>query len=80
MILRAEQIFDKVKDGGIYVKPKDAKGLADAVNSLLSDKDKRAELGRNARKVAEDQNVKATVDIIEDVYREVCEKDFQNCL
>ena len=62
---------DTVKDGGIYVKPKDAKGLADAVNSLLSDKDKRIELGRNARKVAEDQNVKNTVDIVESVFGKV---------
>jgi glycosyltransferase involved in cell wall biosynthesis len=62
---------DTVKDGGVYVKPKDAKGLADAINSLLADKDKRRELGGNARKVAENQNVKNTVDIIESVYRDV---------
>ena len=64
---------DTVKDGGIYVKPKDAKGLADAINSLLADKEKRERLGSNARKVAEDQNVKSTVDIIEGVYRRVLE-------
>ena len=62
---------DTVKDGGVYVKPKDAKGLADAVNSLLSDKEKRKELGTNARKVAENQNVKNTVDIVESVYQMV---------
>ena len=62
---------DTVKDGGIYVKPKDAKGLADAVNSLLSDKERRIDLGRNARKVAEDQNVKNTVDIVESVFGKV---------
>ncbi len=64
---------DTVKDGGIYVKPKDAKGLADAINSLLADKEKREQLGSNARRVAEDQNVKSTVDIIEGVYRRVLE-------
>ena len=64
---------DTVKDGGVYVKPKDAKGLADAVNLLLSDKDKRKELGTNARKVAENQNVKNTVDIVESVFCNVVE-------
>ena len=59
---------DTVKDGGVYVRPKDAKSLADAVNSLLSDKDRRIELGRNARKVAEDQSVKNTTDIVESVF------------
>ena len=62
---------DTVKDGGVYVKPKDAKGLADAVNSLLSDESRRRELGRNARAVAENQNVSNTVDIIEKVFSNV---------
>ena len=62
---------DTVKDGGVYVKPKDAKGLADAINSLLEDKEKRIQLGNNARKVAENQNVKNTVDIVESVYNDV---------
>ena len=60
-----------VKDGGILVDPKDPKALADAMNSLLADKDKRIELGRNARRVAETQNVKSTVDAVEEVYRKV---------
>ena len=62
---------DTVKDAGTYVKPKDTKGIADAVNSLLSDKDKRKELGTNARRIAENQNVKNTVDIVESVYDNV---------
>ena len=62
---------DTVKDAGTYVKPKDPKGLADAVNSLLSNKNKRKELGTNARRIAEDQNVKNTVDIVESVYKKV---------
>lgn len=62
---------DTVKDGGVYVKPKDSKGLADAVNSLLSDESRRRELGRNARAVAENQNVSNTVDIIEKVFNAV---------
>jgi len=64
---------DTVKDGGIYVKPKDAEGLADAINSLLQDRDRRIELGSNARRVAEDQNVKNTVDIVESVFRKTVE-------
>lgn len=36
-----------------------------------NDKDKRKKLGDNARRVAENQNVKNTVDIIENVYRKV---------
>ena len=62
---------DTVKDGGVYVKPKDAKGLADAINSLLSDENRRIELGKNARAVAEEQNVGNTVDIVESVYLDV---------
>ena len=62
---------DTVKDAGTYVKPKDPKGLAEAVNLLLSDKDKRKELGTNARRIAEDQNVKNTVDTVESVYNKV---------
>ena len=69
---------DTVRDGGIYVKPKDARALADAVNSLLSDRDKRKELGNNARKVAENQNVKNTVDTIEEVYRKVLSQKEQD--
>lgn len=60
-----------VRDGGLCVRPRDAEAIADAVNSLLADESRRRELGRNARKVAESQNVKSTADIIEDVYRKV---------
>ena len=48
-----------------------------AVNSLLSDKDKRKELNNNARRVAENQNVKNAVDVIEDVYRKVLSQEEQ---
>lgn len=65
---------DTVKNGGILVGPKDAKALADAVNSLLADPEKRKELGHNARAVAEAQTVKATTDVVEKVYRMVLEK------
>ena len=65
---------DTVRDGGVYVKPSDARGLADAVNSLLADRDRRRELGSNARMVAEERNVKNTTDIIESVFRTVAEK------
>ncbi len=63
-----------VKSAGVYVRPKDPKGLADAINSLLSDKEKRIELGKNARRIAEEQNVSRTVDMIEKVYNAVLKK------
>ena len=65
---------DTVKDGGIYVKPKDVKGLSNAINSLLSNSDNRKELGNNARLLAEVQNVNNTVDVVERVYGETVSK------
>ncbi len=63
-----------VQDAGVFVRPKDPSALAEAINKVLSNDDLRHGLGRNARAVAERQNVSATVDIVEDVYRKVLEK------
>ena len=41
-----------VKDAGLYVKPKDPRGLAEGINRLLSDNACRAELSENALKVS----------------------------
>ena len=41
-----------VKDAGYYVKPKDSEGLANAINDLLNDREKRIELSENAIKVS----------------------------
>lgn len=62
---------DTVKDGGVVIPPKDPKAISDAVNTLLADPEMRRRLGANARSVAETQNVKNTVDIIEAVYAKV---------
>ena len=64
---------DTVKDGGICVAPRDAGALADAVNTLLSNDGMRRDMGRRARAVAEEQNVRNTVDAVESVYRTVAE-------
>ncbi len=63
-----------VQDGGLYVKPKDSFDLADAINSALSNDPLRHKLGRNARTIAMKQNVTATVDVIEEVYRKVLDQ------
>ena len=63
-----------VQDGGLFVRPRDPESLATAINKVLSDDELRHKLGKNARAVAERQNVSATVDIVEDVYRKVLEK------
>ena len=63
-----------VQDGGLYVKPKDPFDLADAINSALSNDPLRHKLGRNARAIAMKQNVTATVDVIEEVYRKVLDQ------
>lgn len=65
---------DTVKDGGICVDSKNVGALADAINFMLFNKDKRQEFGRNARTAAEKQNVKNTVDTIETIYRVVAEQ------
>lgn len=65
---------DTVREGGVFVKPKDPKGLADAINALLSDDGKRKEIGRNARSIAESRTVSATVDIVEKTYETISGK------
>lgn len=62
---------DTVGDGGIITKTKDPKGLADAINDLLQNKEKRIELGKNARVQAEKYNWPENITKIEDVYRNV---------
>lgn len=65
---------DTVKNGGICVDFKNIEALADAINFMLFNKSKRQEFGRNARAIAEKQDVKSTVDIIETIYRAVAEQ------
>lgn len=51
-----------VRDGGVYVKTRDPKGLADAMNDLLKDDAKRSGISVKARAVAESYDVKKVTD------------------
>jgi glycosyltransferase involved in cell wall biosynthesis len=64
---------DTVGDASLIVKPKDPKGLAEAMNSLLSDAEKRKELGKNARARAESYLWDNHIGAIEEVYRKVAD-------
>ena len=60
-----------VKDAGLYVKPKDSKGLAEAINTLLTDDALRKELAANAVKVTRAFTWEGQVDKTVKVYRSV---------
>ena len=62
---------DTVGNAAAIVKPKDPSDLANAVNSLLTDPEKRRELGKNARSKAESYLWDNLIGNIEDVYRKV---------
>lgn len=59
---------DTVGDGALLVKPKDPKGLADAMNKLLNNVELRQNLAINARKRAENYDWKYHMPSIERVY------------
>lgn len=65
---------DTVKDGGMFVKARDPKELADAMNLLLKDKKERDRLGKNARIQAERYNWNDSINKIVNVYQNVIEK------
>ena len=60
-----------VKDAGYYVKPKDSKGLAHAINDLLADEDKRKELSENALKVVHEFTWDDQISKIEKLYSSI---------
>jgi glycosyltransferase involved in cell wall biosynthesis len=62
---------DTVKSGGVLVKPRDSKALADAMNALLRDDKRRAEISVNARKVAESYDVRKVTDDLLAVFESV---------
>ena len=60
-----------VKDAGLYVKPKDPKGLADGINRLLADDGYRRELSENALKVSRAVTWGQQILKLEGLYRSV---------
>ncbi|MFA6710282.1 MAG: glycosyltransferase family 4 protein [Candidatus Methanomethylophilaceae archaeon] len=62
---------ETVGDGGVVVPPKDAGALSDAINSLLSDDERRTSLGDSARRRAESYNWDVEIPKIEKVYEDV---------
>jgi glycosyltransferase involved in cell wall biosynthesis len=62
---------DTVGDAGIIVEPKDPEGLAEAMRSLMSDRQMRETLGKNARANAEGYLWEHHIGKIEDVYTKV---------
>ena len=62
---------DTVKDGGITVPPKNPLAIAEAVNELLADGDRRRTIGKAARKVSEGYDYKVLLPRIEAVYEKV---------
>ena len=62
---------ETVRDGGIIIPPKDPKAIADAVNSLLENKEKRKELGLAARAQTENFLWERHIDDLERIYRSV---------
>lgn len=63
-----------VQDGGIKVKCRDSKGLADAMNELLQDDERRHELAKRAREVSETYNVHKVTDDLLAVFNKVLEE------
>ena len=60
-----------VRDAGVYVKPKDSKGLADAINHLLDDPDRRNALSENAIRISRQVTWDQRILQLESLYRRV---------
>jgi glycosyltransferase involved in cell wall biosynthesis len=71
---RVGGIPDLVGDGeqALLIRPRDARALAEAVSRLLSDRQLRERLGRNARdRQRRDFDLRSTVRAVEDLYAEL---------
>ena len=62
---------ETVGPGGVTIPPKDPKAIADTVNSLLGDKNKRTDIGISARAHAEKYLWKHHIDALEKIYHDV---------
>ena len=60
-----------VKDAGLYVKPKDSKGLADAINRLNADEDLRQDLSKKAIKVSREVTWDTQILKVEALFKDV---------
>ncbi|MDR0791585.1 MAG: glycosyltransferase family 4 protein [Methanomassiliicoccaceae archaeon] len=69
---------DTVGNAAVIVRPEDPAGLADAINSLSSDEQKRKDLGKNARMRAEGYLWDNHIGSIEDVYRKVVDGTYRS--
>lgn len=64
-----------VKGAGYYVKPKDSKGLADAINRLNSDEDLRQDLSKKAIKVSREVTWDTQILKVEKLFKDVINGD-----
>ena len=64
-----------VKDAGYYVKPKDAAGLAEAINTLNSDEDLRADLSKKAIGVSREVTWDTQILKVEQLFKDVINGD-----
>jgi glycosyltransferase involved in cell wall biosynthesis len=73
---RVGGIPDLVKDGknGLLVPPADPAVLADAISSLLENKETRKRMGKAGRKMCRQYSTEAMVEQIDDLYMELLEK------
>jgi len=60
-----------VKNAGYYVKPKDSKGLADAINRLNADEDLRQDLSKKAIKVSREVTWDTQILKVEALFKDV---------
>ena len=65
---------DNVQDAGYFVKPKDSKGLADAMNDLLSDPEKRRRQADAGVRIAHSRTAEVQTKLIEDLYYRVLDE------
>ena len=59
---------DNVQDAGYFVKPRDAKGLADAMNALLADPEMRRRKSDAGVRIAHSRTAEVQTKMVEDLY------------
>ena len=69
---RYSGLVELVDSAGVLVEPGNADHLAQVLNALLHDPERRAELARRGRARADAFRIDGTVDRYHSLYREVC--------